>query len=106
MKNISRLVIALLVLAALLLAACGSKEPPPQSVIIELLNEYHDDEGEYLWGGMNECLVEPDETDVVEAWGVFYTRTHIDGGSEEWVRIVKDSAGEWHISDREGCMIR
>ncbi len=107
MSHLRRIAIALLILAAfaLSLSACGSNEPPSKDTIISLLDEYHGEEGEYLWGPQVECIVPPGE-DAVAEWDIAYTRTHIDGGSEERVKLVKNAAGEWSISDRESCMIR
>jgi hypothetical protein len=107
MNHLRRIAISLLILSAfaLSLSACGSNGPPPRETIISLLDEYHGEEGEYLWGAQVECIV-PAGEDAVEEWDIAYTRTHIDGGSEERVKLVKNDAGEWSISDREGCMVR
>ena len=108
--NIERklpVVLLLITVLALSLIGCGGKdEPPSDKVIIELLNEYNGEEGQYLWGSRIECLVPADAGDVVEEWDISYTRDDLDGSSEEWVKIVKNSAGEWSVSNREGCMVR
>lgn len=107
MNYLRRVSVVLLTLAAIVLAlsACKSPAGPPSDKIIEgLLNEYYGETGEYLLDPMLECLVEPDEVDVVEAWGVNYWRTDVDGGFDLFVRVVRNSAGEWSISDRNTCI--
>lgn len=108
MNDIRRVSVVLLTLAAIVLAlsACKSPGPPSDKIVEDLLNEYYGETGEYLFDPMVECLVEDDEVDVVEAWGVGYWRTDVDGGFDLFVRIVKNSAGEWSISDRDTCMVR
>jgi predicted small secreted protein len=106
MKYERRLVVIVLVLVILILTACGSSEPPGEDVVTDLLNQRDGVEEEYTFLNMNSCMVEPDEVDIEEVWGVFYTPA---GGSEadkEWVRVVKGTDGQWSISDKDHCQVR
>jgi hypothetical protein len=104
MNDIRKISVALLFLVVLALPACKPPGPPSDKIVEDLLNEYNGEAGEYIFDPMVECLVEPDEVDVVEAWGVEYWRTDVDGGFNLFVRVVRNSAGEWSISDRDTCI--
>jgi hypothetical protein len=105
MKYDRKMFVILIMLAVFVLSACGSSELPDDAVVTELLNQRDGVEGDYTFHNMNECPVEADEADIVEAWAVHYTRVDIDGAERTVVRVVRDTDGEWSLSDRDACMM-